>query len=100
MQFTFPVPLVSQQKKVIDRNTDLAVGGYVGEMGVDFWDDEKWQQELKKFQVLVMTAQIFVDLLGHGKIRLSKVNLIVFDECHHAKKEHPYAQVSTPIRLN
>lgn len=82
-----------QQKKVIDQNTDLKVGAYVGEMGVDFWDDTKWSKEVNEHHVLVMTAQIFVDLLGHARIRLSQVNLIVFDECHHAKKEHPYAQV-------
>nr|AWH61386.1 putative dicerB [Actinia equina] len=87
------VPLVAQQRKVIDQNTDLSVGKYVGEDGVDFWGKERWLKELKDHQVLVMTAQIFVDMLGHGKIQLSKVNLIVFDECHHAKKEHPYAQV-------
>jgi endoribonuclease Dicer len=84
---------VTQQCKVITQNTDLSVGQYVGEMGVDFWGKERWLAELKENQVLVMTAQIFVDMLGHGKIKLSNVNLIVFDECHHAKKEHPYAQV-------
>lgn len=85
--------MVFQQAKVIKDNTSLKVGEYVGEMGVDFWNDQEWYKQLQDHEVLVMTAQIFVDLLGHARIKLSQVNLIVFDECHHAKKEHPYAQV-------
>ena len=40
-----------------------------------------------------MTAQIFLNLLLHGYILLSQVNLLIFDECHHAKNKDPYSQI-------
>ncbi|XP_068738102.1 endoribonuclease Dicer-like [Montipora capricornis] len=87
------VPLASQQAKVIGKHTDLKVQHYVGEMGVDFWDKYKWQKQFNENNVLVMTAQIFLNLLSHTFIKLSQVNLLIFDECHHAKKKHPYRQI-------
>lgn len=89
------MPLVFQQAKVIEDETDLKVGKYVGDMGVDFWDKKRWKKEFTQNQVLVMTAQIFLDVLNHGILGLSKTNLIVFDECHHAKKEHPFKRIMT-----
>ena len=40
-----------------------------------------------------MTAQIFLDLLLRGIMLLSKVNLLIFDECHRAVKDHPMRQI-------
>lgn len=91
--FFFSVPLASQQAKAIAKHTDLKVKHYVGEMGVDFWDKPTWEKEFNTCNVLVMTAQIFLDLLLHSYILLSQVNLLIFDECHHAKKNDPYRQI-------
>ena len=62
-------------------------------MEVDFWDKATWEREFNESNVLVMTAQIFLDLLRHAYIRLQQVNLLIFDECHHAKKKDPYKQI-------
>lgn len=48
---------------------------------------------LALLQVLVMTAQILVDLLTRGFTKLERINLIVFDECHRAVSNHPMRQV-------
>ncbi|CAG8559865.1 22395_t:CDS:2 [Racocetra persica] len=84
------VPLVFQQANVIEANCDLKVKHFCGEMGVDLWSEKEWRKNFENYDVLVMTAQIFLNILRHGFISLSQVNLLVFDECHHASKKHPY----------
>lgn len=44
-------------------------------------------------QILVMTCQIFLNMLIHGYVQLSDVNLLIFDECHHAVNDQPMRQV-------
>ncbi|CAG8495896.1 2311_t:CDS:2 [Paraglomus brasilianum] len=84
------VPLVFQQAAVIKANCDVKVKHFCGEMGVDLWTEKIWKQNFEEFEVAVMTAQIFLNILRHGFISMSQVNLIVFDECHHTSKRHPY----------
>ncbi|CAG8505437.1 6855_t:CDS:2, partial [Cetraspora pellucida] len=84
------VPLVFQQANVIKANCDLKVKHFCGEMGVDLWSEKEWRNNFENYDVLVMTAQIFLNILRHGFISLSQVNLLVFDECHHTSKKHPY----------
>jgi len=40
-----------------------------------------------------MTSQIFLDILSHGYMKLNRINLIVFDECHRAVSSHPMRQI-------
>jgi len=44
-------------------------------------------------QIMVMTCQIFLNLLQHGYVQLSEVNLLIFDECHHAVNDQPMRQI-------
>ncbi|CAH8319117.1 unnamed protein product [Eruca vesicaria subsp. sativa] len=87
------VPLVYQQAEVIRNQTSFQVGHYCGEMGQDFWDSRRWQREFESKQVLVMTAQILLNILRHSIIRMEAINLLILDECHHAVKKHPYSLV-------
>ncbi|CAH2039182.1 unnamed protein product [Thlaspi arvense] len=87
------VPLVYQQAEVIRNQTSFQVGHYCGEMGQDFWDARRWQREFESKQVLVMTAQILLNILRHSIIRMEAINLLILDECHHAVKKHPYSLV-------
>ncbi|XP_068669738.1 endoribonuclease Dicer homolog 1-like isoform X1 [Aristolochia californica] len=87
------VPLVYQQAEVIRERTGYKVGHYCGEMGQDFWDARRWQREFESKQVLVMTAQILLNILRHSIIKMEAIHLLILDECHHAVKKHPYSLV-------
>ncbi|KAH9627009.1 hypothetical protein KSS87_020660 [Heliosperma pusillum] len=87
------VPLVYQQAEVIREQTGYNVGHYCGEMGQDFWDTRRWQREFDTKQVLVMTAQILLNILRHSIIKMEYIHLLILDECHHAVKKHPYSLV-------
>jgi endoribonuclease Dicer len=88
------VPLVNQQYKAIKQNLPgYRIGKYSGDCGVDAWDLDKWIIEYKTHDILVMTAQIFLDNLRNAVISMSQLSLMVFDECHHARKKHPYNQI-------
>ena len=87
------VPLVKQQAEYLEMHTMLDIGQYIGDMNVDSWTREKWREELTTHHVLVMTHTIFKNLLHTGFLHLKNVNLVVFDECHHAVKNHDYVQI-------
>lgn len=87
------VPLVKQQANYIALHTLLNVGQYIGEMGVDSWSKAKWNSEFEKNQVFVMTMTIFKNLILGNHLKFSQVNLLIFDECHHAVKNHDYVQI-------
>ena len=91
--FSFIVPLVKQQSAVLRRHTSLDVGDYVGDDNVDLWDKAKWNQELKYHQVLVMTPRILAQILQHAYLKVEQINLLIFDECHHATGNHDYVQI-------
>ena len=43
--------------------------------------------------MLVLTAQLLLDALSHGFIAMPQISLLVFDEGHHAKANHPFAAI-------
>ncbi|OWM72300.1 hypothetical protein CDL15_Pgr018185 [Punica granatum] len=89
------VVLVSQQAEVLKMHTDLKVGMYWGEMGVDFWNAALWRQEIEKHEVLVMTPAILLHVLRHRFFKMEMIKVLIFDECQHASGKHPYACIMT-----
>jgi len=56
------------------NHTDLKVGMYWGEMGVDLWDGAVWKEEMKKHEVRVF---VFQCLLGYVVVILYQyINLV------------------------
>lgn len=40
-----------------------------------------------------MTADVLYNCLTHGMVSMKDINLLCFDEAHHAKKSHVYARI-------
>ena len=83
--------LVFQQFAVLERNLDQKIERFCGEMGCDFWVKETWTKYFSENEVIVCTAEILSQCLMHSFISIDDINLLVFDEAHHAKKNHAYA---------
>ncbi|PTB64901.1 hypothetical protein BBK36DRAFT_1122797 [Trichoderma citrinoviride] len=87
------VALCFQQHAVLTCNLEFPIGKFYGEMTGIVRTQDFWDKQFAEHMAFVCTAQILLDLLACGFISMSQINLIVFDEAHHAKKSHPYARI-------
>ncbi|ETN64340.1 dicer-1 [Anopheles darlingi] len=83
------VALAKQQAQFFCRFFPFNVRLYTSEVNVDTWKQDRWLNEFREVQILVSTSQILLDILRHGYLSPSNINLIVFDECHRAVGQHP-----------
>lgn len=91
------VCLAKQQCETIQNQITFNVELLIGEKGVDFWRKSDWDKLLDESEVLVSTADVINTALDHSYIDINKINLIIFDECHHGRKEHAYAKIMKKI---
>lgn len=84
--------LVFQQATVLDHNLDQKVDRFCGEMGCDLWSKAAWRKIFDENMVVVCTAEILYQCLMHSYISIEEINLLIFDEAHHTKKNHAYAR--------
>uniref|UniRef100_A0A8C2Z586 ribonuclease III n=1 Tax=Cyclopterus lumpus TaxID=8103 RepID=A0A8C2Z586_CYCLU len=82
-----------QQAAAVRTHSDLQVGEYTDVEEASSWTDHRWRQEIMENQVLVMTCHIFLHVLRNKILPLSKINLVVFDDCHLAITDHPYCEI-------
>jgi len=52
-----------------------------------------------KYSVVICTAGAFKEHLENEKLRICDFSLCVFDECHHATKNHPYVAILNAVKL-
>ncbi|KAJ7460967.1 hypothetical protein B0H11DRAFT_2057580 [Mycena galericulata] len=91
MIFLVPkVALVEQQGEFVASHSTLRVLKLYGALDIDLTDRRGWLNKFEHHDVFVMTPQIFLNFINHSLWSIDKVALIIFDEAHHAKKNHPY----------
>ncbi|KAK3390423.1 hypothetical protein B0H63DRAFT_410308 [Podospora didyma] len=86
------VALVFQQHAVLTCNLDYSVEKLCGEM-VGGASHAFWEKTFGENMAVVCTAEILSLCLHHAHIRMDQINLLIFDEAHHTKKNHPYARI-------
>jgi endoribonuclease Dicer len=84
---------VFQQANVLRCGLDQGVEGICGAMGQSLFQKYTWDKLFANNMVIVCTAQVLVECMMHSFVSISQMNLLVFDEAHHAKSNHPYARV-------
>ena len=79
------IPLVFQQARYIEEQTSLTVLPLAGDVQTSLKPSQ-----LIKYDVMVCTVQLLINMLVIGQIRIDDVSLVIIDEVHHAVKNHPY----------
>ena len=100
---SFQVPsvtLVFQQSAVLERNLDHKVERLCGAMKCQLWTSHIWNKLFAENKVIVCTAEVLQQCLMHSFISVRQINLLIFDEAHHAKKNHAYAQYYLPSLIS
>lgn len=87
------VALCMQQYQVIHATLPFSVTKFYGELQPLEQSQTHWDAQFDENMIIVCTAQMLLDCLSHGFINMRQINLLIFDEVHHAKKEHPYAAI-------
>uniref|UniRef100_A0A914KI95 Uncharacterized protein n=2 Tax=Meloidogyne incognita TaxID=6306 RepID=A0A914KI95_MELIC len=88
------VELVAQQAEHIEFHSSLSVARISGstiKRKYERKEVEKITNTNQASHVIVITAQVFLDLINHGLFDFSSLALLIVDECHHCLGElHPY----------
>lgn len=87
------VALVFQQYAVLKCNLNQKMESFCGDMGCDLWSKELWEKHINENMAIVCTAEVLNQCLHHSFITMRQINLLIFDEAHHAKRNHAYARI-------
>ncbi|KAG5680087.1 hypothetical protein PVAND_009613 [Polypedilum vanderplanki] len=91
------VYLAKQQAEAIQFHIPFNVRVVTGEENVDAFEESDWLKILDNNEVLVMTAQCFHDAVNRTFIKMNQIRVVIFDECHHGRKDHVYHQLMQSI---
>eukprot|EP01114_Cavostelium_apophysatum_P021229 TRINITY_DN7346_c0_g1_i1.p1 TRINITY_DN7346_c0_g1~~TRINITY_DN7346_c0_g1_i1.p1 ORF type:complete len:785 (+),score=195.35 TRINITY_DN7346_c0_g1_i1:176-2530(+) len=84
------IPLVKQQTAYLHRETGLKAVAIHGDMDYSSAAAQDW---LWTNDVFVIIAAVFETMLAADILSMKDFSLVVFDEAHHAVKNHPFAKI-------
>ncbi|MCJ1283293.1 Dicer-like protein 1 [Xylographa opegraphella] len=87
------VTLVFQQFAVLECNLNQKIDRFCGDMNTDLWTKAVWDKHFQDNMAIVCTAEVLYNCLLHSFIGIDQISLLIFDEAHHAKKNHTYARI-------
>ncbi|KAK7755559.1 Dicer-like protein 1 [Diatrype stigma] len=86
------VSLAYQQYEVLKCNLDYKIARFYG--SADHLENtEFWKKQIEENMIIVCTADILLTCLHRAFVTMAQINLLIFDEAHHTKKNHPYARI-------
>ncbi|KAI1624543.1 RNA helicase/RNAse III [Exophiala viscosa] len=87
------VHLARQQARFLDINLPQNVIPLFGGTSEDLWRKAGWEDIFANNSVVVCTAAVLDACLMHRYLTIGQISLMVFDEAHHCKKNHPYSRI-------
>lgn len=87
------VHLVRQQQGMLAQNLPEAPKALYGGGKEDLWKQVEWDKLKSQNKAIVCTAEVLNQCLMHSFVKMEEINLLIFDEAHHTKKDHPYARI-------
>lgn len=85
--------MVQQQARVLANNLADAPAVLYGNGKADLWEKLTWEKITEHNKVIVCTPAILDQSLMRSFITMEDISLLVFDEAHHVKKDHPYSRL-------
>ncbi|EPX73671.1 uncharacterized protein SOCG_02889 [Schizosaccharomyces octosporus yFS286] len=86
------VPLVIQQADYLKSQLPFRIGMLYGEISLKMCEEIFYDVKMN-YEVIVITADLFYLCLARGFLSILDFDILVFDECHHAIKNHAYARI-------
>ncbi|KAL4450789.1 hypothetical protein ABPG74_011631 [Tetrahymena malaccensis] len=62
-------------------------------LGKETFTKQKWDYLLENFEIFVMIGQVLLNGLRRGYIHIEDIEVIIYDECHHTRQDHPYCLI-------
>jgi endoribonuclease Dicer len=88
--------LVEQQYMVIKNNTRMRIKQFIGGKMTGLLSDPKiFRKVWEDNDIFISTPQIVNKILTIGYLTFTEIDLLIFDECHHTDKDHPYNLLMT-----
>lgn len=78
---------------MLRENLDQPIKLFCGDMIGSSNTKDFWKEQTKENMIIVCTAAVLQHCLHSAFVSMERINLLIFDEAHHTKKKHPYAQI-------